>query len=82
MAAAVVGGDAAAAIVAASLVLVFYIGYHVVFEVAGGGRTVGKRAAGLRVVMDGGAPVGLRASLIRNLMRLIEGIAAVLHARR
>jgi len=73
MAAAVVA-NAIAAIVAASLLLVFYIGYHVLFEVAGGGRTVGKRAAGLRVVMDGGAPVGLRASLIRNLMRLIEGL--------
>ena len=30
-------------------ILVFYFGYHVVFEVAGGGRTLGKRAAGLRV---------------------------------
>ena len=73
MAAAIVA-SAAAAIIAASLLLVFYIGYHVLFEVAGGGRTVGKRAVGLRVVMDGGAPVGLRASLIRNLMRLIEGL--------
>jgi uncharacterized RDD family membrane protein YckC len=73
MAAAVVA-SVAAAIIAASLLLVFYIGYHILFEVAGGGRTVGKRAAGLRVVMDGGAPIGLRASLIRNLMRLIEGL--------
>jgi len=72
--AAAVGGDVAAAIVAASAVLVFYVGYHVLFEVAGGGRTVGKRAAGLRVVRDGGAAVGLRRSLIRNLMRLIEGL--------
>ena len=53
----------------------FYVGYHVVFEVFGGGRTIGKRAAGLRVVSDGGAPVGLRASLIRNFMRLLEGLA-------
>jgi uncharacterized RDD family membrane protein YckC len=74
LAAAAIGGDVAAAIVAASAFLVFYVAYHVVFEVAAGGRTVGKRAAGLRVVKDGGGPVGLRASLIRNLMRLIEGI--------
>jgi len=74
LAAAAAGGAAAAAIASASVLLVFYIGYHVVFEVAGGGRTVGKRAAGLRVVMDGGAPVGLRASLIRNLLLLIEGL--------
>ena len=41
-------------------------------EAYGGGRTPGKRAVGLRVVMDGGAPVGLRASLIRNVIRLFE----------
>ena len=49
------------------------IGYDVLFEVRGGGRTPGKRAAGVRVVMDGGEPVGLRASLIRNIIRLVEG---------
>ncbi len=54
---------------------IFYVGYHVLFEVLGGGRTPGKRAAGLRVVSDEGAPVGLSASLIRNFMRLIEGVA-------
>ena len=42
------------------------------FEVFGGGRTLGKRATGLRVVTDGGGQVGLRASLIRNIIRLIE----------
>jgi uncharacterized RDD family membrane protein YckC len=75
LAAGAIGGETATAIVAASGVLVFYIGYHVVFEVAGGGRTPGKRAAGLRVVMDSGGSIGLRASLIRNLTRLIEGLA-------
>jgi uncharacterized RDD family membrane protein YckC len=55
--------------------LLLVVAYDVVFEVRGGGRTPGKRAAGLRVVMDGGAPVGLRASLIRNAIRLLEGFA-------
>ena len=63
-----------AAIVGRVRLLVFYIGYHVVFEVFGGGRTLGKRAAGLRVVTDGGAAVGLRASLIRNILLLLEGL--------
>jgi uncharacterized RDD family membrane protein YckC len=72
--ASLVTAEAVAVIVASSLVLVFYIGYFVIFEVAGGGRTVGKRAVGLRVVTDGGAPAGLRASLIRNLMLLLEGL--------
>lgn len=73
--AAALGGDIAATIAAAASFLVFYVGYHVVFEVVGGGRTIGRRAAGLRVVMDSGAPVGLRASLIRNILRILEGAA-------
>jgi uncharacterized RDD family membrane protein YckC len=67
-------GGLVASIVAAAGVLVFYIGYHVVFEVFGGGRTLGKRAVGLRVVTDGGTAVGLRASLIRNVLLLLEGL--------
>jgi uncharacterized RDD family membrane protein YckC len=66
-----VAGDIAVAL--ASLLLL--LGYDVLFEVLGGGRTLGKRAAGLRVVLDTGAPIGLRASLIRNLLRLVEGFA-------
>jgi uncharacterized RDD family membrane protein YckC len=66
-------GLAVVAISSAAVLLV--VGYDVVFEVRGGGRTPGKRAAGLRVVMDGGSPVGLRASLIRNVIRLLEGFA-------
>ncbi len=47
--------------------------YHVAFEVLAAGQTPGHRANSLRVVMDGGEPVGLRASAVRNLIRLIEG---------
>ena len=67
------GGLAARIALAASL-LVFYIGYQVVFEVFGGGRTPGKRKVGLRVVTADGTAVGLRASLIRNLLLLLEGL--------
>jgi uncharacterized RDD family membrane protein YckC len=73
VAALALGGITGAGIVAAFAVLLI-IAYNVLFEVLGGGRTPGKRAAGLRVVMDGGAPVGLRASLIRNVFRLLEGV--------
>jgi len=65
-------GDAAATIVLVTAVLVINVGYFTVFEVFGGGRTPGKRATGLRVVTDGGGQVGLRASLIRNVIRLLE----------
>jgi len=71
------GGAAGLAIVAVVTggLLLISIAYHVAFEVLAAGRTPGKRANGLRVVMDGGGPVGLRASSIRNLLRLIEGPA-------
>ena len=65
-------GDVAAEIVAACAFLLITVVYNVVFEVFGGGRTIGKRATGLRVVSDGGAQVGLRASLIRNVIRILE----------
>jgi uncharacterized RDD family membrane protein YckC len=54
-------------------VLLISVAYNVAFEVLAAGRTPGKRWNGLRVVMDGGEPVGLRASAVRNLVRLIEG---------
>jgi uncharacterized RDD family membrane protein YckC len=69
-----IGSTTAAVVISASAVLLT-IGYDVIFEVAGGGRTPGKRVAGVRVVMDGGRPIGLRASLIRNIIRLLEGFA-------
>jgi uncharacterized RDD family membrane protein YckC len=68
-------GSTVGAIVISSATVLLVIGYDVLFEVRGGGRTPGKRAAGTRVVMDGGEPVGLRASLIRNFIRLLEGFA-------
>lgn len=46
--------------------------YDIVFEVWSGGRTPGKRVAGVRVLMDGGMPITLTASTIRNLLRLID----------
>jgi uncharacterized RDD family membrane protein YckC len=45
--------------------------YPVIFEVLQG-ATPGKRAMGLAVVHDDGTPVGLPASMIRNLLRVID----------
>src|SRR3954468_13122359 len=72
----VAGSELGAAIVSSGSVLLI-LGYYTIFKVAGGGRTPGKRAAGVRVVMDAGGPVGLRASLIRNIIRLLEGFATL-----
>ena len=46
--------------------------YPTVFEVYGGGATPGKRALGLIVLHRDGTPVGLPASLTRNLLRAVD----------
>jgi uncharacterized RDD family membrane protein YckC len=75
VAAAVLGGELAATIVSVTAILTINVVYFTLFEVFGGGRTLGKRATGLRVVTDGGGQVGLRASLIRNIIRVLELLA-------
>ncbi|MEA2151687.1 MAG: hypothetical protein QOD69_3517, partial [Solirubrobacteraceae bacterium] len=48
--------------------------YDVLFEVLGHGRTPGKRWSGLRVVRASGRPIDARASAIRNILRLVDGL--------
>jgi len=50
---------------------IFWV-YDVAFEAFGGGRTPGKRALGLRVVGEGGEPIGLAGAAVRNLLRLVD----------
>lgn len=50
--------------------------YPVVFELSRAAATPGKRAMGLRVVMDSGLPVTPAASLIRNLLRAADFLPA------
>jgi uncharacterized RDD family membrane protein YckC len=73
--AALAGGTAGLVIfsIAVGGLMLISVLFHVAFEVLAGGRTPGKRMNGLRVVMDGGEPVGVRASSVRNLIRLLEG---------
>jgi uncharacterized RDD family membrane protein YckC len=47
-------------------------GWDLLWEVLGGGRTPGKRVAGIRVVRADGAPVGVIESLLRNVLRAVE----------
>ena len=51
--------------------------YPVVFELSRSGATPGKRAMGLRVVMDSGLPVTPAASFIRNLLRTADFLPAM-----
>ncbi|HEV2472139.1 MAG TPA: RDD family protein [Chthonomonadales bacterium] len=50
--------------------------YPTLFEMLWGGQTPGKRLFGLRAIRDGGYPINLTSSLIRNVLRLVDfGIA-------
>jgi uncharacterized RDD family membrane protein YckC len=61
---------------ALAAVFILYFGmvfiYDIAFEVLASGRTIGKRAAGLRVVRRGGQSVGFFPSLVRNVLRLVD----------
>ena len=46
--------------------------YPVLFELLPGAATPGKRALGLKVLMDSGLPVTPAASLVRNLLRAAD----------
>ena len=54
------------------VVFIVVIGWFIVFEIWWSGRTPGKRALGLRVLRDGGFPIDGGASVIRNLVRIVE----------
>ena len=47
-------------------------GYFALFEALNGGRTPGKQALGIRVVMDTGRPITGTAAVVRNLVRLLD----------
>ena len=74
----------------ASAVMIFLLvfsfpGYFILFEGLNAGRTPGKQALGIRVVMDTGRAVTFTAAVVRNLVRLLDcfvlaGIPALLSA--
>ena len=56
------------------LILIFVLEwlYPVAFELSAAGATPGKRAFGLKVVMDNGLPMTAAASMTRNLLRVAD----------
>ena len=59
--------------------------YFILFEALNGGRTPGKQALGIRVVMDTGRALTFTAAVVRNLVRLLDcfvgvGLPALLSA--
>jgi uncharacterized RDD family membrane protein YckC len=65
-------------VVAAYLVAVFLIlfAYDITLETWNRGRTVGKLAAGLRVVRVGGEPEGFLTAAVRNFLRIVDFLPA------
>ncbi|MHB8383469.1 MAG: RDD family protein [Candidatus Binataceae bacterium] len=47
-------------------------GYFIAWEMLANGRSLGKYIIGLRVVRRDGMPIALRASVVRNLMRIVD----------
>ncbi|OLC10406.1 MAG: hypothetical protein AUH41_03055 [Gemmatimonadetes bacterium 13_1_40CM_66_11] len=68
------GGTTQGWLTAAMIILAFCLvwGYFTVFEAVNGGRTPGKQALGIRVVMDTGRTITTTASVVRNLVRFID----------
>ena len=54
------------------IVFALFWGYYMVFEVTTNGQSLGKRALGLRVIKEGGYPIGFADSAIRNLVRVVD----------
>ncbi len=51
---------------------VLFFGYFIAFELLWNGQSPGKRILGIRVVRDGGFPVDAGASIVRNVVRVLE----------
>ena len=52
-------------------------GYYIWFELRWNGQTPGKKAVGIRVIREGGYPVDGFAVVVRNLLRVIDGMPVV-----
>jgi hypothetical protein len=53
--------------------------YHIFCELAFGGRSIGKRVTGIRVVKNSGAPVDPASSFLRNLLRFADTFLFFFH---
>lgn len=64
--------------IAITLIVLFLLnwGYFFVLEYFSGGKTIGKRIIGIRVIQDNGHSLTLLSSFIRNLVRIIDSLPA------
>ncbi len=59
------------------LVFLFIIFAYFILMEAYVGWTIGKRLSGMKVLDDTGNKIGIRKSLIRNLLRFVDGLPAL-----
>ncbi|MFC4322204.1 RDD family protein [Litchfieldia salsa] len=61
---------------AIAIILIFVLnwGYFFAFEYFNGGRTIGKKLAGIRVIQENGHSITILSSFIRNLLRIIDSL--------
>ena len=67
--------NTASVIALAIVVLIFFFvlwGYYVLFETIWHGQSPGKRWTGLRVIQEGGYPIGFSQAAIRNIVRIAD----------
>lgn len=57
----------------ALLLLLIALAYYVVMEKTSG-ATIGKRVMGIKVVKQGGEPLDWQAAIVRNVLRIIDGL--------
>ncbi|MBP2239826.1 putative RDD family membrane protein YckC [Cytobacillus eiseniae] len=64
--------------IAIAIILIFLInwGYFFIFEFFSGGKTIGKKIIGIRVIQENGHSITLLSSFIRNLLRIIDSLPA------
>ena len=72
----VMGSDMSTIIIAIAVIVLFIInyGYFIVMEFFSGGKTIGKRIVGIRVIQDNGHSITLLSSFIRNFLRLVDAL--------
>ena len=54
------------------IIFAFNFGYFIISEYFWGGRTIGKRILGIRVIQENGHNITFLSSIIRNFLRLID----------
>ena len=70
------GGETGAGMIGGAMLVMLFVlewGYFVFFEMLMNGQSPGKKALGLRVVRQDGAPLGFGDSALRNLLRAMDG---------